>query len=78
MNQAPEVFVFLADDSSLPPLDEGIVGFVHGPIKGQLVTINTSTLQMMNRLAQEIATVSGRAVRCVRFTRAEVVGEFVP
>jgi hypothetical protein len=72
---AESVYVFLADDHTKPPLSEGIVGELY-PIAHQFVTLHQDLVPHWRARARTIAAVTGRTVRVVRFTRAEVLEEF--
>lgn len=68
------LWAFLAEDHSVPPQTEGVVGYVFDVIgRAQLITNRESTLPALEQVAREVARVSGKTIRLVKFTRAEVI-----
>lgn len=68
------LWAFLADDDTNPPATEGIVAEIFPGIGStSLITGTERVVPKLARLAEQIASASGRTIRLVRFTRAEVV-----
>jgi hypothetical protein len=71
-NEAPitELFAFLSTDDT----GEGICAAIVGGLGSTpLVTSKARVAEQMKQMAQSISDASGKPVRLVRFTRAEVL-----
>lgn len=68
------LWAYVAEDHTNPPFTEGVVGYVFDVIgRAQLIAGSEKTARTMEPAAREVARVSGKTIRLVKFTRVEVV-----